>query len=123
MLRLNALLLDSFKNDESVYIIKNSNLRKESYFSNNKHIKKDNINILAGNIKHGLRKILGIRFERPLNTQNRGSSPDYGKRTDYGKGTESNRNANSLSEKTSENILHVNGTATKIVNHDTIYTQ
>ena len=72
--------------------------------------KKDNINILAGNIKHGLRRILGIRFERPSNAHNRGSSPDYGKRT------ESNRNANSLSEKTSENILHVNGTATKIVN-------
>ena len=43
-----------------------------------------NINILAGNIIHGL--------------------------------TESNGNANSLSEKTSENNLHVNGTATKIVN-------
>ena len=41
---------------------------------------------------------------------NSGSFPDYGKRT------ESNRNFNSLSEKTSENILHVNGTATKIVN-------
>ena len=110
VLRLNALLLDSFKNDESVYIIKNSNLRKESYFSDNKHIKKDNINILAGNIKHGLRRILGIRFERPSNAHNRGLSPDYGKRT------ESNRSANSLSEKTSENILHINGTATKTVN-------
>ena len=60
VLRLNALLLASSKNDKSVYIIKNSNLRKESYFSDNKHIKKDNINIYAGNIKHGLRRILGI---------------------------------------------------------------
>ena len=91
-------------------VIPPDHLRSESYFSDNKHIKKDNINILAGNIKHGLRRIVRIRFERPSNTQNRGSSPDYGKRT------ESNSNANSLSEKTSENILHVNGTATKIVN-------
>ena len=91
-------------------VIPSYHLRSESYFSDNKHIKKDNINTLAGNIKHDLRRILRIRFGRPSNTHNRRSSADYGKRT------ESNRNANSLSEKTSENILHVNRTATKIVN-------
>ena len=101
VLRLNALLLASFKSDESVYIIKNSNLRKESYFSDKKHIKKDNINILADKIKHGLRRILGIRYEKPSSTLSIGLSPDYGQRT------ESNGNANSLSEKTSENNLHL----------------
>ena len=93
-----------------MHIVKNSNLRKESYFSDNKHIKKDNINILAGNIKHGLRRILGIKYERSSNTDSRGLSPNYGQ------STESIGNANSLSEKTSGNNSHENGTATKTIN-------
>ena len=47
VLCLNVLLLASFKNDKSVYIITNSKLRKESYFSDNKYTKKDNINIIT----------------------------------------------------------------------------
>ena len=70
VLHLNALLLASFKNDKSAYIISNSNLRKESYFSDNKHIKKENINILASNIKHGLRRILGIRYSTGCSQHN-----------------------------------------------------
>ena len=79
---LDILELVSFKNDRSVYIIKNSKLRNESYFNDNKHIQKDNINILAGNIKHSLRRILGIRYKRPSRTHSRDSSSEYGQRTE-----------------------------------------
>ena len=46
------------------HIVRNNNLRKQSFYSDNKHINKESINLLAGNIKHGLRKVLGIKLDK-----------------------------------------------------------
>ena len=64
VLRLNALLFQTYRNDRSVYIVRNNNLRKQSFYSDNKHINKESINLPAGNIKHGLRKVLGIKLDK-----------------------------------------------------------
>ena len=64
VLRLNALLFQTYRNDRSVYIVRNNNLRKQSFYSDNKHINRESINLLAGNIKHGLRKVLGIKLDK-----------------------------------------------------------
>ena len=39
-----------------------SNLRKEEFYYDNKHLKNDHIHRLASNMKFGMTKFLGIRF-------------------------------------------------------------
>ena len=64
VLKLNALLFQTFKNDSTVYLLRHNNLRKEEFFFDNKHILREQINRLAGNFKFGYRKVFDIKLDR-----------------------------------------------------------
>ena len=47
-------------------MVHHNNLRKEEFYHDNKHLKKDHIHRLASNIKFCMRKVLGIRFVKSI---------------------------------------------------------
>ena len=62
VLRLNAKIFNSFKACEHIFVVHHNNLRKEEFYYDNKHLKKDHIHRPASNMKFCMRKVLGIRF-------------------------------------------------------------
>ena len=62
VLRLNAKIFNSLKVCENIFVVHHNNLRKEEFYYDNKHLKKDHIHRLASNMKFGRRKVLGVRF-------------------------------------------------------------
>ena len=62
VLRLNAKIFNSCKACENIFVVHHNNLRKEEFYYDNKHLKKDHIHCPASNMKLGMRKVLGIRF-------------------------------------------------------------
>ena len=64
VMQLNALLFNSIRLDDTVYLLRQSNLRRSEYFHDSKHIERNHINRLVGNIKFSLRKALGIKIDK-----------------------------------------------------------
>ena len=64
VMQLNAPLFNSIRLDDTVYLVRQSNLRRSEYFHDNEHIDRNHINQLAGNIKFSLRKALGIKIDK-----------------------------------------------------------
>ena len=63
VMQLNALLFNSIRLADTVYLVRQSSLRRSEYFHDNKHIERNHINRLSGNIKFSLRKALGIKID------------------------------------------------------------
>ena len=57
VLRLNAKIFNSFKACEKIFVVHHNNLRKEEFYYDNKHLKRDHIHHLASNMKFGMRSL------------------------------------------------------------------
>ena len=78
VLSCNEMLHKGAGGMENVFIVSHSNLRDEnmSMFDDAKHIRKENVNVFAGNIKAGLRKAYGMPRYRSRSPRDDGRQHD-----------------------------------------------
>ena len=61
VMQLNALLFNSVRLDDTVYLARHSNMRRSEYFHDNKHTERNHVNRLAGNIRFSLRRLWELK--------------------------------------------------------------